>query len=320
MNSVAHHRGIGKRIVAKRERTYKMVQGDLGTQVRREPIHIWRGKEHAPPTRKRGDIQGFSDNSRSRLRVLLSTAQWSGGEHVRVGLTLTLPWAADADEWRKVWHRFMHRIVKRFDRVGMIWRIELTTGTAERSGGVRRCHVHSMCWLPIDAPLLRDWALVWRRLPAAERSWLNVQEVARAWIKNWEGFGVALDDRQVLYATSIGEGKGFGVSLKWLDNSTDGAIHYLCDHATKHKDEQLGWRGRQWGVINRHCFRWADDGETVSGHEWAVASRQLRRYSRKLRLTGSKRAQPFGDNKCFFGASETALKRVVKAAKEGVIS
>jgi len=75
MNSITKTQGKVKRIVVKSERSYRMVKGDLGAQLKREKISIWHNKKHKPPTRKRGDIQGFSENSRSRLRVLLSTAK-----------------------------------------------------------------------------------------------------------------------------------------------------------------------------------------------------------------------------------------------------
>ena len=319
MDSIVKTSGRRKCIVVKRERKYRMVKGDLGTQVKREPLHIWRHK-HKPPTRKQGDISGFSENSRSRLRVLLSTARWKGGKCRRYGFTLTLPWAASPEEWRKVWHAFVMRLRKHVD-LGMIWRIELTTGKASTSGGVRRCHVHAIVWIPIDTPLRRSDAAMFGKDDNLS-AYFNLQAFGREWVDSWLSSAPPLTDSQVQYAFAIGEGKGYGVSYKRLDDSKDGAIHYLCDHASKHKDEQLGWKGRQWGVVNRSCFDFPsdDDGEYISGSDWALASRQLRRYSRKLRLTGSRRAQPYGDNKCFFGASEKALNDVIQAVKDGRIS
>ena len=322
MNSIVNTSGRRKCIVVKSERDYRMVKGDLGTQLKREPIHIWRHKKHKPPLRKRGDVQGFSDNSRSRLRVLLSTAKWNGGACRRYGLTLTLPWAANPDEWRCVWSRFMQRISKKHSNVAMIWRIELTTGKAERSGGLRRCHVHAMVWLPVDCVLDKKNAFAVEVGKADFVAYLNLDTICHEWIAAWQSFSPSLDEKQMRYAFSIGESKGNGIVTKRLDDSKDGAIHYLCDHASKHKQDQLGWNGRQWGVINRACFSFPaeSDGEKVSGEDWAIASRQLRRYSRKLRLTGSKRSQPYGDNKCFFGASEKCLNDVIQAAKNGRIS
>jgi hypothetical protein len=203
----------------------------------------------------------------------------------------------------------------------MFWRIELTTGKASTSGGVRRCHVHAMAWIPIDSPLRRSDASMFGKDDDLS-AYLNLHAFGRIWVDSWLSSAPPLTDSQMQYARSIGEGKGFGVSYKRLDDSKDGAIHYLCDHATKHKDEQLGWKGRQWGIVNRHCFAFPswDDGEYLSGAEWALSSRSLRRYSNRLRRSGSKRAQPYGDNKCYFGKSEKCLKDVIQAVKDGRIS
>jgi len=301
--------------VVKRERTYRMIKGDLGTQVKRQPMRIWRQK-HKPPTRKQGDISGFSENSRSRLRVLLSTAKWKGGKCRRYGFTLTLPWAANDDEWRKVWHDFVMRL-RRFD-LGLIWRIELTTGKAEKSGGIRRCHVHAMAWIPVDVPLQRLDV----RLNEKSIMEFNIMVFADAWLDSWKAYTPPLTQSQWDYATKIGESKGCGVVYKPLDDSKDGAIHYLCDHASKHKQEQLGWKGRQWGVVNRRCFSFPsdDDGEQLTGLDWSIASRQLRRLGKALVRSKSKRGQPYGDNKCFFGKSEKCLEDVIMAVKDGRIS
>ena len=156
MDSITKTAGRRKCIVVKSERSYWMVKGDLGTQLRRERLNIWAHKRHVPPKRKRGDIKGFSENSRSRLRVILSTAKWKGDKCRRFGFTLTLPWAASPDEWRKVWERFVIRASKKLNQVGVMWRIELTTGKASTSGGVRRCHVHAIVWLPLSFPLRRS--------------------------------------------------------------------------------------------------------------------------------------------------------------------
>lgn len=331
MDSILKTSGRRKCIVFTRERTYKMVKGDLGTQFKREKdgksslcdLVQRLNSKRKTPKRKRGDIEGFSSSSRSRLRVLLSTAKWNGGACRRYGLTLNLPWAASPDEWRRVWHTFVMRLGHKRSNVGMIWRIELTTGKAVTSGGVRRCHVHVMLWIPADDVIDSKNGFV-LNVQTKDKSdliaYLNLRTIAEDWCKSWQTLTPKLTEAQCNYAMSLGMGKGYGISYKPLDNSTDGAIHYLCDHATKHKQEQLGWNGRQWGVVNRHCFTFPSDGETISGDCAVVVKRQLRRYSNSLRRSGSKRAQPYGDNKCFFGDSEKALYKVLEAAKSGKIS
>ena len=308
--------------------------GDLGTAVSREPSErksdfaemVARMEQngeswHKPPKREHGDIRGFSENSQSRLRVALSTAKWLGGECRRVGLTLTLPWAASPDEWRGVWSDWVSYLGTRLKRVSVIWRIELTTGESETSGGLRRCHVHAMVWVPVGEPLRkRDCSLFERMDDVNIRADINMRVVATSWIDNWLKRKPQLTNAQMRYATSIGsERKKNGVVFQWLNNSKDGPIHYLCDHATKHKKAQLGWVGRQWGIVNRRNFEFVQ-GEPLDGKTWAVASRQLRRISKKRRADkSSKWGLPYGDNKCWFGASERVLQRVVDAAINGEI-
>lgn len=325
MGSIPKSATRGKYIVRKGERKYKIVKGDLGTQVRREPLHIWH-KHRNTPKRKRGDIKGFSRNSQSRLRVALSTARFKcKGECRRYGFTLTLPWAANADEWREVWNAFSQRMVKQYADVGIVWRIELTTGKAARSGGLRRCHVHAVVWLPIDLDIMG------KHEPLANcdltddirniRASAHVRAVARAWVDAWWcRCPVQLSEAQMRYATSCGERKGNGILVKWLGGSTDGVIHYLCDHASKHKEEQLGWQGRQWGIINRRNFSFEYASADLSGKEWAIVSRTLRRCRRGLLRSGKYAAQPYGDNKCFFGSSEKRLEQVLQAVRNGRIS
>ena len=332
-SSIPQTKGRHKCIVEKRVRTYRVRVGDLGTQVQRDKAERkadfaemvsrmesnhreWKN----PPKRQKGDIRGFSLESQSRLRVALSTAKWKGGDCRRVGLTLTLPWAASPDEWRDVWHSWVDGF-RSFPDASVIWRIELTTGKAKRSGGLRRCHVHAMVWLPSDRPLRKRDAALFACLDDGNvRAHLNMMAVASSWVDNWIKRNPPLTDAQMMHATNIGSDHDkCGLFVEWLDNSTDGAIHYLCNHATKHKQEQLGWIGRQWGIINRRNFEF-DQGRKLDGSAWAVASRQLRRISKKQSADPSaKWSLPYGDNKCWFGKAERVLERVVTAAANGEI-
>lgn len=320
MYIITETQGRRKCIVYKRERQYRLVRGDLGVQMKRESISLWGGHRRTPK-RTKGDIKGFSENSRSRLRVLLSTARWkSDNKCFRCGLTFTLPWAASPDEWRKVWSAYVQRLIKRFPDVGMIWRIELTTGKAKKSGGLRRAHVHAIFWVPSLHEKLKSILGSCSDDDAGRLARMHqVRDLSRAWCDSWQYYAPSLTEAQVKYAISVGESKGNGIVVKWLDGSTDGAIHYLCDHTSKHKDEQLGWQGRQWGVVNRRNFEWKDDGELIDGRVWSLTSRQLRRLGKCLRRGDGYAAQPYGDNKCFFGVAQKRLETVLEAVKAGRI-
>lgn len=60
----------------------------------------------------------------------------------------------------------------------------------------------------------------------------------------------------------------YGTAIRWLDGS--GWFKYLALHAGKHKASQLGWEGRQWGIINRPvlCIDETNDVfQILPGHE-----------------------------------------------------
>ena len=71
--------------------------------------------------------------------------------------------------------------------------------------------------------------------------------------------------------------------------SATGIIGYLCDHESKHKQAQLGWQGRQWGVVGRSNLDF--DGKVVATAtyiEHKQAARQYRRLQEHLRKHGGK--------------------------------
>lgn len=342
MHSVAKQRpkvkaGVRWFITDKSDRQYTLMRGDLGLHVKRGPGNGLVPKNHPTVLRKAGDITTFSEHSRARLRVTLATAFWRrGGDVRRLGLTLTLPWAATPDEWRTVWHDFVVRFARHCQASSLVWRIELTTGESDKSDGLRRAHVHAVSWLPVDRPLDPAFASCWSSMDRDVRSSMNARTVAETWIKTWSRRTPALTISQLNYATSVGFGRGHGVVLRWLDDTPHGAIHYLCDHATKHKAAQLGWIGRQWGVVNRSNLGWAKDGDKLDGATWVLVQRHLRRLNdsrfrdaRRLVRDGSTPLAarslagyfvPVGDNKTWFGSTRRTLEQVIKAALDGRIA
>lgn len=67
-----------------------------------------------------------------------------------------------------------------------------------------------------------------------------ISRVCRDWLQVW---GVEHDRDHVRHACHI---TAFGGSA-WLG--------YMAAHAIKHKRDQLGWRGRQWGIFSRSSLR-----------------------------------------------------------------
>lgn len=140
--------------------------------------------------------------------------------------TYTLPGAADADLWAKLWGRLR----KRLDRAGIsaVWRVEL-----QRRGVP---HLHVIAWVPPASGEDKPWRVVtegWLDcLPPDRRAMPGAsQHAAKA---------VLMRD----HAGKVDPVRGGG--LEWLA--------YLCAHSSKSKVAQLGWQGKQWGIVGRVRF------------------------------------------------------------------
>lgn len=96
--------------------------------------------------------------------------------------------------------------------------------------------------------------------------------------------------------------------------SGSSALMYLTAHISKHKSSQLGWKGRQWGIINRCNLSFMSAGSIVSIplSTWRDIVRQFRRLSEHLRNDG-KYTGAFGRS-CFrsmiFGKDEDRFIRI----------
>lgn len=64
------------------------------------------------------------------------------------------------------------------------------------------------------------------------------------------------------------------------------ALMYLTAHLSKHKSSQLGWKGRQWAVVNRSALLSLPSGSTFSftDEQWRQIVRQFRRLSERLKI------------------------------------
>lgn len=175
------------------------------------------GRKAGPSRGKRGRIEGFSSRAAGRLRHWLLTQHRPGGQMWDV--TLTIPGDVNPDEWDTL----RRRISKRWERGGfaVVWRVELQKrGTP---------HLHCVVWTPASMSIEKRNGLLyiawWECLPEEKRF------AAGAWKHATHVKGPYTDIEQ---------------SPKWLA--------YVAAHASKRKKEQLGWKGKQWGIINRELF------------------------------------------------------------------
>ena len=258
----------------------KLVRGGLGYVVKGQ-TNKPNPNRHALEKREKGDIQTFSRASQRRLRETLALGKLASGETAHIwGVTLTIPGPElSADAVRDLWGAFVDGM-RAFQDVPIVWRIELQT-RADR----RQAHWHCVLWVAGDELASRVQAV----------------QIVELWRR------VVLDRVSALPRRTLAGFFRHGVDLKSLDGaSATGLVGYLCDHASKHKQEQLGWVGRQWGVVNRHAL---DLGGVevckLSQREHKQAARQYRRLQEHLRRDGvytGVRVTPGGNvSKAIFG-------------------
>ena len=232
-------------------------QGGLGYTIDGQ-MGVWSGV--MPPSRKRGDIIKFTRKSQQRLRRTLAVARPIGDGWCPFGVCLTIPGPVlPVERVRYLWHDWVMYYRLHHPDMPCIWRIELQTRG--------QAHWHLLVWSQTreDRPAAADvvWmGLEWRRL---------VRRIVGP-----------LDGRT---------DRGFdrhGVDIRPLVGaSATGMVGYLCDHESKRKQAQLGWRGRQWGVLNRRLLRWDTSPiVVVTPRQHVLAVRQYRRLQQRLRRDG----------------------------------
>src|ERR1019366_7938531 len=73
-------------------------------------------------------------------------------------------------------------------------------------------------------------------------------EAFRWWQRNW--LQCFWDERDELWQYHAME--SHAVVMKCVES--EGAAVYMAAHVGKQKEDQLGWQGKQWGIINRGLF------------------------------------------------------------------
>jgi hypothetical protein len=244
---------------------------------------------------KRGKISSFSLKSSARLRNVFLTHDIPDSS--KVGWTLTLPWqddlfdGEDAPGWelfRALLNKVQIYYKRNAPRSGYIFRVEL------QKRGVPHLHAIEYC-APGTEPKLGK---VWFKLVVDHLS-------------------TPTDRLDAFYKYGV---KRDGLHPK--DNT--GYFRYLTDHASKHKQTQLGYKGRQWGIVNRSAFV-VEQGMTygLEPDEYRLLVRYFQRFNRypvtKRLSDGTRMVVKYRRNRRSVGASflrggsETAEKLVALA-------
>ena len=216
---------------------------------------------------KRGKVTSFSSKSIKRLRLALMTAYVD--DLSPWGLTLTVPLTVDdwADEWSACVQRFWVACRRLDGFIGAIWRVEL------QQRGMP--HLHLVLWTR------EEWQVqavegLWRQALA---SWhVQPQTVKRKICGEWVDLCCKTQADGVVDC-AMDMSKTRTCSFERL-SGTSASVRYLCDHTSKRKQAQLGYQGRQWGIVGRNRLSWLDDGLDLTERQIVLLLRLVRRWSR----------------------------------------
>ena len=173
---------------------------------------------------KRGLITTMSDKSAARMRRFCCE-NWIPG-HTLISYTLTTKALLTPEQFRRAKKRFFVRRERASD--AFVWRVEV-----QKRGAA---HLHILRWVKgkiytknggrqVGAILYDDG----RAVDAFEDDWL-----------------------QCVGEENDRDSREHAVFAKVVED--EGAIVYQCAHAGKQKAEQLGWQGKQWGIIGKSRY------------------------------------------------------------------
>lgn len=228
----------------------------------------------------RGDVKGWSKNSRRRMREFLLEHKPAEGLHV-YGVTLTVPGPPITPE--QTAHLFNHFQKNYLTRkgCGMVWRLEV-----QKRGSV---HWHGIIISPRGLPSL-TFARPTRAEEALREYWMQALRVLGKCDHDttFAGREVTLIDH---YRDEIPGAFSHAFNIQ-TEGSRGAWLRYLQDHATKEKQEQIATGfGRHWGVVGRKYFERASpiESHTFSGRK--AFTKFLRAYHRLIRPVMSYRVR-----------------------------
>lgn len=308
----------GKRIIMKKAKHELYVGGTISTRKFIGEINT-KGLSHAGRKASNGS---FSLSSRRRLRQFL--VKHDLPESFKLAVTLTLPndslidfagpdFIGPLPDWSRLINgnrpsdygecvrRFGVWFRRHYPNSALVWRNELQTRGLP--------HTHCIFYIspndytaPVSIGELKTeiTELILQRLEASNRLWLRPlrYEVLNAWKRCVQQtcFVGSSDDLNA-WAKGMAHNRGFDFRL--LVNQQH-AIRYIVDDLSKHKQEQLGYRGNQWGIVARCNFIEQKLAETTTPAEYVALCRilgKMRRHSVKTRLRYLRRGCPWTTRK-----------------------
>lgn len=220
-----------------------------GTITDRGHLEIlkWKsGAEHKGG--RRSAITTFSRQSAARFRQRLAQIIGPKG-WLCFGMTLTVPGPnITPEEWDRLWCAYCQRL-RRMGYVALIWRIELQTRGQP--------HVHCICWSKDGPDKIRTaWFEALGLLGPYEGPAVTVKGLAKA-ATGENGETAPQELMRVSHRAFWPGACEHAVRVDSIGSEDNmGWWRYLASHASKSKQAQLGWKGRQWGIVNeRHLDR-----------------------------------------------------------------
>jgi len=245
------------------------------------------------------------------------------GDFVRVGLTLTIPGGVSFEgdylspdylwETQRSWAAFRVALARAYPSVGWFWRVEMQRRRAP--------HWHLVGLVPLALLGLADgenWVLLkrsreWRETPWGQ-AWLSFEStVCGLWrrrLLSWHDEATGLS-RALLPGASA-----HAAHLQLVSGAS--GIRYVCDHESKHKQAQLGWRGRQWGIINQRALTRENGTMMVfSGHSDLPLVRAVSAWSRRHYHGHGRRYHVGCGRVVVYGFSPALAERLTSAIASG---
>jgi len=191
---------------------------------------------------ERGNIGGFSAAASRRLRQFMLT-NWGGDHSFPFAVTLTTHNIYTPEQWRSSIKRFRSKLAEDHPQWAACWRVELQKRKTP--------HLHCVFYLDQCFP----------------DSLVKVT-LTRLWLKAFR-------------EESSNAAWQYAVSVKDLSGES-GWVIYCTLHDSKHKREQLGWVGKQWGIWNRKSWepRPALTAGTFTHRQRVIFCRRLRNWSK----------------------------------------
>ena len=306
------------RLVNKPAKVEKAAHAVIVTGARNHAIQVNTGNLRG--SIEDGRIKGLSRHALDRLRDTIARTAHKSLDYRVYGVCITIPWGsktgdkpgdptqADAS---KIWRRWTHHLGRFLDKwaIGIIYRVELQERKA--------VHWHMMVYLPnnIDyKAALTAFCCVFKGRHAQEAMCLSKKRNGRSMIDcggqdthaiilrllrmTWINSLIECHDEFMMnaawsdLAAPVASGSDHAAfpEIKTFDYCFDSipldgvksGIAYLASHTTKHKQDQLGYEGKQWGFLGKKHL--VQPKASLLSIEDAPASIEYRARIRAFRL------------------------------------